>query len=131
MPVVSKSLAEAVLVFRGRVVDVQRMSWAVGSARYFSKEVTFSVLERFKGPKATTYRLFTGDCSVPDAEPGISCFNTCEAPAKVGEEYVVFAHRDVDGRPALSECGLHPVKAPWSSASEMLLELRRGSAVER
>ena len=133
VPVASKWRAQAALVFRGRVVNVRQVTWtsAAASARFFSKEVTFSVLERFKGPKASTCRLFTGDCSVSDPEPGNSCFNTCEAKAKVGEEYIVFAFADADGRPALSECGLHPMKTPWSSAKEMLVELRARSAVEQ
>jgi hypothetical protein len=123
--------AKAARVFRGRVLEVNKLSWAgeIGSVRHFSTELVFAVLERFKGPKAVTYRVFTGDCTVSEAD--VTCFNTCAARGEVGDEYVVFAFADQNGLSTLSRCGLHPMKEAWSQAKRLLVELRAEGAVEQ
>jgi hypothetical protein len=59
-------------LFRGRVTAVREVTWSSSTdgTQFRSKEVTFRVTERFKGPQAPTYRLFTGDCS--NGRPEIS-----------------------------------------------------------
>ena len=121
------------LVFRGQVTAVREVTWfnSTRDTQFRSKEVTYRVLERFKGSKAPTYRLFTGDCSIPESMRGSRCGNSCEAPSELGHEYVVFAFRDADGRPDISRCGTFDVNTEPKWANYTLKELQGTRAVER
>ena len=132
-PMPKEWLDKATLAFRGRVTAVREVTWSdsTDGTQFRSKEVTFSVIERFKGPKAITYRLFTGDCTIPESMRGYKCSNSCEARAELDHEYVVYAFPDANGRPEISTCGTFDVKKRSTWASDLLRELRGSGAVEQ
>jgi hypothetical protein len=128
-----KWLAEASLVFRGTAIGARGVtSHGVQDGQNVvveSQEVSFRIIERFKGPVTDTYTVLDGSCSVPDPKPAMrelefTCLNTCAASFEQHHQYVVFAFLDERGRDSTSRCSAYEVGHHWA-ARYSLKQLRK------
>ncbi len=110
---------EATLVFRGRVTSTRQLRAVVeiNVVRYNheASEVTFRVLERFKGPQSSTYVVLYGECLV-QATGGGECLDMCSSRTAPQGEWVVFAFLGEAGRPATSDCSAYPIRKDHRAA---------------
>jgi len=95
------------VAFRGRVLEVRH---GLPRAPHFVTSATFKVLEVFKGELPRRLEVDTGDTSC-----GLRTL-------RVGEQWVVFARRDEDGRLHTRQCtGTRRIARPGRRPSAAML----------
>lgn len=132
----SEQFIEARLVFRGKVKAVHQVRLSVRDespeVAVTATEVTFRVLERFKGPTGDSYKVLDGPCLVTGA--GEECVNSCAARVAIGTEYLVFAFPDAaEGAdtelPSMNTCSTFVANTP--GFMRLVPEVRRLAKVSR
>lgn len=112
-------MTQASLVFRGRVTRTRRLDSRVELGgrphSHAGLEVTFRVLERFKGPAVATYVVVYGEC-VAEEGSGAECIDMCSQATDLRGEWVVFAYPGRVQSPATDDCSAFAVDSDARAA---------------
>jgi hypothetical protein len=119
--------ADSALVFRGKVMRVERVAFRQvvdGKASIQRTEyVTFKPLQRFKGPKADLYVVSNAKCESPEADAQL-CRAPCAQYFAIDAEFVVFALPDGEEPATTERCRAFNVKTDKAQAELSLKWLK-------